>query len=110
MALVLNYTTASSNLPAFLDNWTDNFQYRGNGWFNAVRNISDQWYAGTPIVGGSDNGKSSVIVNGDDFSYTPGIVDGAVSTFSSAATSLTSRAAIAGFRTKACRSISPAQR
>ena len=42
MALVLNYTSASSNLPAFLDNWVDNFEYRGTGGFNAVRNVSDQ--------------------------------------------------------------------
>ena len=80
MALVLDYTNASSNLPAFLDNWVDNFEYRGTGGFNAVRNVSDQWYAGTRIVGGVDNGKSSVIVNGTDFSYTPGVVDGTVST------------------------------
>ena len=42
MALALNYTSASSNLPAFLDNWVDNFEYRGTGGFNAVRNVSDQ--------------------------------------------------------------------
>ena len=80
MALVLDYTNASSNLPAFLENWVDNFEYRGTGGFNAVKNVSDQWYAGTRTVGGVDNGKSSVIVNGIDFSYTPGVVDGTVST------------------------------
>lgn len=81
MALVLNYTTASSNLPAFLESWTDSFQYRGNGWFNSVLNASDQWIGGTPIpTGGSNNGISSVIVNGNDFSYTPGTVDGDVDT------------------------------
>jgi hypothetical protein len=81
MALVLNYTTASSNLPAFLESWTDSFQYRGNGFFNSVLANSDQWIAGTPIpTGGSNNDKSSVIVNGNDFSYTPGVVDGDVDT------------------------------
>ena len=81
MALVLSYTTASSNLPAFLESWTDSFQYRGNGFFNSVLANSDQWIAGTPIpTGGSNNGKSSVIVNGDDFSYTPGTVNGDVNT------------------------------
>jgi hypothetical protein len=81
MALVLSYTTASSNLPAFLESWTDSFQYRGNGFFNSVLASSDQWIAGTPIpAGGSNNGKSSVIVNGNDFSYTPGTVDGDVGT------------------------------
>lgn len=80
MALVLNYTATSSNLPTFFDNWVDNFEYRGTGGFNAVRNTTDQWYAGTRIVGGVDNGESSVIVNGNDFSYTPGIVDGTVNT------------------------------
>jgi hypothetical protein len=43
-----------------------------------VKNTTDQWYAGTRIVGGVDNDKSSIIVSGDDFSYTPGIVDGTV--------------------------------
>lgn len=80
MALILNYTATSSNLPSFFDNWVDNFEYRGDGGFNAVKNVSDQWYAGTRIVGGVDNDKSSVIVNGDDFSYTPGVVDGTVNT------------------------------
>lgn len=81
MALTLTYTTASSDLPAFLQTWTDNFEYRGNGWFNSVLATSDQWIAGTPIpAGGSPNGKSSVIVNGDDFSYTPGTIDGTVDT------------------------------
>jgi len=80
MALILDYTSTSGNLPGFLNSWVDNFEYRGTGGFNAVKNVSDQWYAGTRIIGGVDNGKSSVIVNGDDFSYTPGVVDGTVST------------------------------
>jgi hypothetical protein len=80
MALVFNYTDTSSNLPAFLDTWADNFEYRGNGGFNAVQNVSDQWYAGTRVLGGVDNGKSSVIVDGHDFSYTPGVIDGSVDT------------------------------
>jgi hypothetical protein len=79
MALVLNYTTASSNLPAFLESWTAGFEYRGNGWFNSVLNATDQWIAGTPVPAGG-SGKSSVIVSGDDFSYTPGTVDGDVDT------------------------------
>ncbi|WP_441229872.1 hypothetical protein AB7828_07980 [Tardiphaga sp. 215_C5_N2_1] len=78
MALTVTYSEASSNLPAYLDNWIDNFEYRGTGNFNAVKNTTDQWYAGTRIVGGVDNDKSSIIVSGDDFSYTPGIVDGTV--------------------------------
>ncbi len=78
MALTITYSEASSNLPAYLDNWIDNFEYRGTGNFNAVKNTTDQWYAGTRIVGGVDNDKSSIIVSGDDFSYTPGIVDGTV--------------------------------
>jgi hypothetical protein len=77
MALTITYSEASSNLPAYLDNWIDNFEYR-TGNFNAVKNTTDQWYAGTRIVGGVDNDKSSVIVNGDDFSYTPGVIDGTV--------------------------------
>jgi hypothetical protein len=80
MALAINYTEASSNLPAFLDNWVENFDYRGTGGFNAVRNVSDQWYAGTRIVGGVDNDKSSIIVDGNDFSFTPGVIDGTVTT------------------------------
>lgn len=80
MALVLNYTETSSDLPAFLDTWEDNFEYRGDGGFNAVKAVSDQWYAGTRVTGGVDNDKSSVVVNGDDFSYTPGTVDGTVNT------------------------------
>lgn len=80
MALEINYTATSSNLPAFLDNWVDNFEYRGTGGFNAVRNTFDQWYAGSRVLGGVDNGKSSVIVTGDDFSYTPGVVGGTVTT------------------------------
>lgn len=74
MSLTLNYTTASSNLPDFLGNWATNSDYRGSGWFNSVFDISDQWMAGSP--GGVD--KSSVVVNGDDFSFTPGVVDGVV--------------------------------
>ena len=31
-------------------------------------------------VGGVDNDKSSVIVSGNNFSYTPGVVDGTVNT------------------------------
>lgn len=73
MALALNYTTASSNLPAFLANWEENSSYRGNGSFNEIRNTTDQWLAGT-----ADG--SSVIVNGDNFSGTPGVVDGTVNT------------------------------
>jgi len=80
MALTITYSEASSNLPAYLDNWIDNFEYRGTGNFNAVKNTTDQWYAGTRIVGGVDNDKSSVIVSGDDFSYTPGVIDGTVTT------------------------------
>jgi hypothetical protein len=78
MALTITYSEASSSLPAYLDNWIDNFEYRGTGNFNAVKNTTDQWYAGTRIVGGVDNDKSSVIVSGDDFSYTPGVIDGTV--------------------------------
>ncbi|WNV10419.1 hypothetical protein [Tardiphaga sp. 709] len=78
MALTVTYSEASSNLPAYLDNWIDNFEYRGAGNFNAVKNTTDQWYAGTRIVGGVDNDKSSIIVSGDDFSYTPGVIDGTV--------------------------------
>lgn len=78
MALTITYSEASSNLPAYLDNWIDNFEYRGTGNFNAVKNTTDQWYAGTRIVGGIDNDKSAVIVSGDDFSYTPGAIDGTV--------------------------------
>jgi hypothetical protein len=78
MALTITYSEASSNLPAYLDNWIDNFEYRGPGNFNAVKNTTDQWYAGTRIGGGVDNDKSSVIVSGDDFSYTPGVIDGTV--------------------------------
>ena len=77
MALTITYSEASSNLPAYLDNWIDNFEYR-TGNFNAVKNTTDQWYAGTRIGGGVDNDKSSVIVSGDDFSYTPGVIDGTV--------------------------------
>jgi Ca2+-binding RTX toxin-like protein len=73
MALTLNYTAASSNLPQFLVNWQDGFSYRGNGSFNEIHNTTDQWLAGT-----ADG--SSVIVNGDDFSGTPGVVDGTVNT------------------------------
>ncbi|RKE69357.1 hypothetical protein [Pseudorhodoplanes sinuspersici] len=81
MALALNYTAASSNLPAFLESWADGFTYRGNGWFNSVLDASDQWISGTPIpVGAGNNDKSSVIVNGNDFSYTSGVVDGDVDT------------------------------
>jgi len=80
MALTITYSEASSNLPAYLDNWIDNFEYRGTGNFNAVKNTTDQWYTGTRIVGGIDNDKSSVIVSGDDFSYTPGVIDGTVTT------------------------------
>ena len=80
MALTITYSEASSNLPAYLDNWIDNFEYRGTGNFNAVKNTTDQWYAGTRIGDGVDNDKSSVIVSGDDFSYTPGVIDGTVTT------------------------------
>ena len=73
MALALNYTTASSNLPAFLASWEENSAYRGNGSFNEIRNTTDQWLAGT-----ADG--SSVIVNGDNFTGTPGVVDGTVNT------------------------------
>ena len=73
MALALSYTTASSNLPAFLASWEENSSYRGNGSFNEIRNTTDQWLAGT-----ADG--SSVIVNGDNFSGTPGVVDGTVNT------------------------------
>lgn len=76
MALTLNYTATSSDLPAFLANWEDNFSYSGTGWFNQVRNGADQWLAGTP----GSSGDSSVIVSGDDFSLTPGVVDGTVNT------------------------------
>lgn len=80
MALVLNYTAASSNLPAFLTNWEDNAAYRGDGWFNSVYATSDQWLAGTPVWDGVANNQSSVIVNGTGFSKTPGVVDGTVNT------------------------------
>ncbi|PCI03008.1 MAG: hypothetical protein COB78_12055 [Hyphomicrobiales bacterium] len=80
MALELNYTAASSNLPDFLTDWESNSVYRGNGGFNAVQNVSDQWYAGTRVLGGTPNDNSSVIVNGEDYSYTPGVVDGTVNT------------------------------
>ncbi len=76
MALVLNYSQQSSDLPLFLDNWEDNFAYRGDGHFNSVFDSSDQWFAGTA---GSTDGASSIIVNGNDFSYTPGVIDGTVS-------------------------------
>jgi Ca2+-binding RTX toxin-like protein len=77
MALTLNYTTTSSDLPAFLQDWQAEFAYRGDGNFNSVYDTSDQWFAGTP---GSTNGASSVIVNGHDFSHTSGVVDGTVNT------------------------------
>ncbi|WP_133121809.1 hypothetical protein [Pleomorphomonas carboxyditropha] len=76
MSVILNYTTASSDLPSFLADWQDNFGYRGDGSFNQVRNTTDQWFAGTP----GNATASSVIVNGDDYSLTPGTVDGTVDT------------------------------
>jgi hypothetical protein len=72
MALVLDFTATSSNLPAFLANWEADFSYRGNGSFNEIRNGADQWFAGT-------GDGSSVIVTGDDYSGTAGVVDGTVS-------------------------------
>jgi hypothetical protein len=78
MSLTITYSETSSNLPAYFDSWTSNFDYRGTGNFNAIRNTTDQWYAGTRTIGGVDNDKSSVIVSGDDFSYTPGVIDGTV--------------------------------
>lgn len=73
MALALNFTTTSSDLPAFLASWETDFSYRGNGSFNEIRNGADQWFAGT-----ADG--SSVIVTGDNYSGTPGVVDGTVDT------------------------------
>jgi hypothetical protein len=75
MALTLNYSEQSSNLPEFLNNWEVNSAYRGNGYFNSVFDSSEQWFAGTPS---STNGASSVIVDGSGFSHTPGVVDGTV--------------------------------
>jgi hypothetical protein len=109
MALTITYSEASSNLPAYLDNWIDNFEYR-TGNFNAVKNTTDQWYAGTRIVGGVDNDKSSVIVNGDDFSYTPGVIDGTVTNLTLGSNLAYVSSTDLWSRTPVCRLDSAAQR
>lgn len=81
MALELNLTATSSDLPAFLANYSNpsNFTYNGNGWFNDSWTGVDQFVAGID-TGGTPNGKSSVVMNGSNYSYTPGFFSGDVDT------------------------------
>jgi hypothetical protein len=81
MALELNLTAASSDLPAFFANYSNpsNFTYNGNGWFNDSWTGVDQFVAGID-TGGTPNGKSSVIMNGSNYSYSPGAFSGDVDT------------------------------
>lgn len=79
MAVVLTLSSASSNLPSFLANWSSGFSYNGHGWFNGIFGGGDEWVAGnytTPPT--APNGQSSVIMSMDDYSYSPGDFEGTV--------------------------------
>lgn len=79
MALALSLTATSSDLPAFFDSYRTNFTYNGNGWFNDSTTGVDQYVAGVD-TGGTPNGLSSAIMNGSNYSYTPGFFTGDVDT------------------------------
>jgi hypothetical protein len=79
MALDIQLTAASSNMPAYFTDWKSDFHpVDENGAFNGVFGGGDQWWAGDP----STAADSSVIMNMDDYSYTPGTFDGDVTDLS----------------------------
>lgn len=77
MALVLELTAASSNLQAYLASYDANFSYNGNGWYSTSYTGQDQWTAGFDTEG-TDNNIPSVVMNINDYSYSPGAFDGDV--------------------------------
>jgi len=78
MTLVIELTAASSNLPSYLAAYDTNFSYNGNGWFSrSFSSGQDQWSAGFDTEG-VDNNIPSVIMEIDDYSYSPGLFNGDV--------------------------------
>ena len=78
MTLLIELTAASSNLPSYLAAYDTNFSYNGNGWFSrSFSTGQDQWSAGFDTEG-VDNNIPSVIMEIDDYSYSPGLFNGDV--------------------------------
>lgn len=77
MALVIELTAASSNLPSYLSSFDPNFTYNGNGWYSTSYLGQDQWSAGVDTEG-TDNNVASVIMEIDDYDYSPGMFSGDV--------------------------------
>ncbi|PCI03007.1 MAG: hypothetical protein COB78_12050 [Hyphomicrobiales bacterium] len=78
MALVITLSAASSNLVTYLQDYEAEFTpYNGNGWFSSSYLGQDQWTAGTDTEG-VDNGQSSVIMDIEDYDYSPGMFSGDV--------------------------------
>ena len=78
MTLVVQLTAASSNLPSYLAAYDTNFSYNGNGWFSrSFSSGQDQWSAGFDTEG-VDNNIPSVIMEINDYSYSPGLFNGDV--------------------------------
>ena len=78
MTLLIELTAASSDLPSYLAAYDANFSYNGNGWFSrSFSTGQDQWSAGVDTEG-VDNNTPSVIMGIDDYSYSPGLFSGDV--------------------------------
>ena len=78
MTLLIELTAASSDLPSYLAAYDANFSYNGNGWFSrSFSTGQDQWSAGFDTEG-VDNNIPSVIMEIDDYSYSPGLFNGDV--------------------------------
>ncbi|MBT1509590.1 hypothetical protein KIP88_03665 [Bradyrhizobium sp. SRL28] len=78
MTLLIELTAASSNLSSYLATYDTNFSYNGNGWFSrSFSTGQDQWSAGFDTEG-VDNNVPSVIMEIDDYSYSPGLFNGDV--------------------------------
>jgi hypothetical protein len=77
MALVLELTAASSNLAGYLASYDTNFTYNGNGWYSSSFTGQDQWSAGFDTEG-TDNNLPSVVMNINDYTYSPGAFNGDV--------------------------------
>jgi hypothetical protein len=78
MTLLIELTAASSNLPSYLAAYDTNFSYNGNGWFSrSFSTGQDQWSAGFDTEG-VDNNIPSAIMEIDDYSYSPGLFNGDV--------------------------------
>jgi hypothetical protein len=80
MTLKLEYTEDVGDLYAYLRSYETNFlPYDDNGWFNtSIYNGQIQWGAGVDNTDIPPTGNSSVIMDIDNYDYSPGVFDGDV--------------------------------